>query len=103
MSSALDKDNFILHVLDATAPIVVAPVQKPKQDKAVMTPPVDAGKAKTDVPVDKPKAGDVAVPQDTQKNDQQQPKDQNANGKKPKDGQGKVKCDPNVETCPPAQ
>ncbi len=87
---------------DATPPVVKAPAEKPKQDKTVPTPPADT-KPKADVPVEKPKAGAVEAPQDTQKNDQQQPKDQNANGKKPKDGQGKAKCDPNVETCPPAQ
>jgi hypothetical protein len=88
---------------DVVPPLIEAPVQKPKQEKTVGTPPADSGKAKTDVPMDKPKAGTKAVPQDTQKNDQQQPKDQNANGKKPNDPQGKVKCDPNVGTCPPAQ
>ena len=93
---------------EAVAPVVEAPLAKPKQDKAAVTPPADTGKSTIGVPVTKQKALDATAPQDTQKNDKpkqtgQQPKDQNANGKKPKDEQGKVKCDPNVEICPPAQ
>ncbi|MEP6828083.1 MAG: hypothetical protein ABJA10_08410 [Aestuariivirga sp.] len=92
---------------DAAAPVIEVPLAKPKLDQAV-TPPADTGKSTSDVPVTKQKAGDAPVPQDTQKNDQpkptgQQPKDQNAKYKNPKDGKDKVKCDPNVETCPPAQ
>ena len=92
---------------DATPPVVGAPAEKPKPDKTVPTAPADTGKTKSEIPQEKPKAGTSAVPQDGQKVEPKQtdqpPKDQNANGKKPKDEQGKVKCDPNVENCPPAQ
>ena len=95
----------VLKTPDAAVPLIVA---KPKQDKAAVTPPADIGKSTIEVPVNKQKAGDAIVPQNTQKNDQpkqtgQQHKDKNAQDKKPKDGKDKVKCDPNVETCPPAQ
>ena len=92
----------------ATPPVVEAP-----KDKPVVTPPADTGKATTDAPVDLSKKKKDAGASD------QQPKGQNAtppadvktppaDGKKAqepakKDNKGKVKCDPNVETCPPAQ
>ena len=95
-------------VIDPLKPADSGGAKVDVQGKAVVTPPADAAKSSTDVPVTKQKAGDAAVPQDTQKIDQpkqigQQPKDQNAKDKKPKDAKDKVKCDPNVETCPPAQ
>jgi hypothetical protein len=60
---------------DANAPVVDAPAVKPKQEKAPAMAPADAGKSNADGSVKKPKADD----------------------------KGKVKCDPAVETCPPAQ
>jgi hypothetical protein len=61
----------------ATAPAVVTPVEKPKVVKPGITPPADAQTA----PADGKKANDT--------------------GKK--DEKSKVKCDPNVETCPSTQ
>ncbi len=97
----------------ATAPVVEAPVEKPKKVKPVVTPPADTGKATTDVPVEKSKKKKDAGTTDQKTIDQSAtpPADAQtppADGKKAqepvkKDEKGKAKCDPNVETCPPAQ
>ena len=99
----------------AVAPAVQAPATDAIKGKAVVSPPVDKGNANSDVPADLSKKKKDAGAND------QQPKGQNAtppadaqtppaDGKKAQEpamkndkGKGKVKCDPNVETCPPAQ
>ncbi len=95
----------------APAPVVVAPAEKPKVAKPVVAPPVvDTGKPAPDAQIQKKKdaagsdsktvapkvAPPAAVPAAP------------ADGKKATDAMkknepGKAKCDPNVETCPPAQ
>ena len=97
----------------AKIPPAVAPAIETPANKAVITPPVDKGKATTDTPVDlskkKKDAGangqqpidqNVAPPADAQT---LPPKGKKAQEPVKKDEKGKVKCDPNVETCPAAQ
>ena len=97
----------------AVAPAIKAPATDPNKGKPAVTSPVDTGKATSDAPVDMSKKKKDAGANN------QQPKGQNATppadaqtqpagGKKAqepakKNDKGKVKCDPNVETCPPAQ
>ena len=104
----LNKGKDVLPAITPPPPVVAVPVEK---GKPAVTAPADTGNATTNVPAgksNKKKAADTVVPQGAQQNTQpqqtgQQPGDQNANKKNQKDGQGKPKCDPNVETCPPAQ
>lgn len=95
----------------APAPVIVAPAEKPKVAKPVVAPPaVDTGKNAPDATLQKkkdaaPSDSKAAVPKASPPAAVPPPP---AVGKKAvepmkKDGQGKVKCDPNVETCPPAQ
>jgi len=91
--------------LTAKPPVVVAPMSKPK-DKVLAPPmPVQVQKPIPVVPLAKPqnnKAGDVPLPPAIQNNAPPVPTGKppavpNANGAQPK-----VKCDPAVQTCPPA-
>ena len=103
----------VVKTAPAEAPVVEAPVAEPKKVKPGVTPPADTGKATTDVPVEKSKKKKDAVTSDQKTIDQNAtpPADAQtppADGKKvqepaKKDEKGKAKCDPNVETCPPAQ
>ena len=102
-----------LKTAPAEAPVVEAPVAEPKKVKPVVTPPADTGKATTDVPVDKSKKKKDVGATDQKTIDQnatppadaQTPPVDGKNVQEPakKDEKGKAKCDPNVETCPPAQ
>ena len=97
----------------AIAPVVEAPLEKPKKVKPIVTPPADTGKVTTDVPLDKSqkKKDSGTTDQNTIDQNATPPADAQtppADGKKAKqpvkkDEKGKAKCDPNVETCPPAQ
>ena len=92
----------------ATAPVVEAP-----KDKPVVTTPADTSNATTDVPLDKSQKKKDAGTTDQKTIDEkanppadaQNPPADGTKAQEPakKDEKGKVKCDPNVETCPPAQ
>ena len=88
------------------APVVVAPVVKPKTDKIVKTPPVVGGDAAPAVEppkkkvVAEPATPDVVTPPAAR---QKPPVDGRTKIVVPpaeKTGKGVVVCDPNVETCP---
>ncbi len=97
----------------AVSPTIKAPATDTTKGNAVVSPPVDKGKANPDVPVDMSKkknnAGangqppvnqNVAPPADAQT---PPPKGKKALKPAKKDEKNKAACDPNVETCPPAQ
>ena len=96
----------------ATAPAVEAPGKTPKIDKPAVTPPADTGGSKTDVPAVKSNKKDAGTTEQktldqnaTPPADAQTPPADGKKAQEPakKDEKGKAKCDPNVETCPPAQ
>ena len=97
----------------APVPSAEVPAVAPKKDKTIVTPPADTGTPKIDVPIDKStKKQDAGKPDPKTIDEKATPpavtQPPPADGKKAqeptkKDEKGKTKCDPNIETCPPAE
>jgi hypothetical protein len=91
------------------SPGAEAPIGKPKRDKGLFNQPMNGDNGNPPLQkFNKNKSGGPMPPKVDQKTFQpdqkgQPPQGQDNLGKKPRNVPGKVECDPNVQTCPPAQ